>query len=43
MRGWNLKDRSIKEQQELLIQHMLRAVGIMPISTVKADLNTILG
>lgn len=43
MRGWNLKDRPIKEQQELLIQHMLRAVGIMPISTAEEDLNAILG
>jgi AcrR family transcriptional regulator len=28
MRGWNLKDRSLKEQQELLIEHTLRAIGI---------------
>lgn len=28
MRGWNLKDRPIKEQQDLLIKHIIRAVGI---------------
>jgi AcrR family transcriptional regulator len=28
MRGWNLKDRPVKEQQELLIEHTLRAIGI---------------
>jgi hypothetical protein len=28
MRGWNLKDRPLKEQQELLIEYTLRAIGI---------------
>jgi AcrR family transcriptional regulator len=28
MRGWNLKDRPISEQQELLIEHILRAIGV---------------
>lgn len=28
MRGWNLKDRPVKEQQELLIEYTLRAIGI---------------
>jgi AcrR family transcriptional regulator len=28
MRGWNLKDRPVKEQQELLVEYILRALGI---------------
>jgi AcrR family transcriptional regulator len=28
MRGWNLKDRPVKESQELLIEYILRAIGI---------------
>jgi AcrR family transcriptional regulator len=28
MRGWNLKDRPVKEQQELLVEYILRAIGI---------------
>lgn len=28
MRGWNLKDRPVKEQQEMLIEYILRAIGI---------------
>ena len=28
MRGWNLKERSIKEQQELLVAYILRGIGI---------------
>ena len=28
MRGWNLKDRPVKEQQELLIESILGAIGL---------------
>ena len=28
MRGWNLKDHSLREQQDLLIEHILRAIGV---------------
>ncbi|MGD9209890.1 MAG: hypothetical protein PVI90_03905 [Desulfobacteraceae bacterium] len=28
MRGWTLIDRPVKEQQELIIEYILRAIGI---------------
>lgn len=28
MRGWNLKDHPVKEQQNLLIKHTLKAIGL---------------
>jgi len=32
MRGWNLKDRPVSEQQEMMIEYILRAIGLEPLA-----------